>query len=462
MSEPGRRAAAPPRRSPVNPTFVVGVVLVLLTLGALALVQPHEPTDGSTPPATATLRTASVGCPSALPGAGTAAVATTGDGLEGEVEARTDGEELSVPVRSGEVGTIEAEGPVVLTGTDELAPGLLGARFGADQLAAVACPAPVPSTWFTGVGAGAGLDSELELVNPDQGPAVVDVVVHGRRGVVDVPELRGVTVSGHDSVRLDLGEVIPRRRELAVNVVVSRGRLSATVRDEVPELGTRPQSLDWLPGQGEPTTDAVHLGLAPGKGADVLTVANPGEDEARVEVRIVTTDSEFVPEGLDELRVPPGAVRTVTLTTAVRAAVEDDAIGIRVTGTVPVTSGLRSVIGDDLVPAAPVLAFGSPTAALVPAGSARLLLAGADGVGVAVVEAWTADGRALDGRRVELKPGQGGVVDLPRGTALVRVTPQRASVHGAVLVTGAGGASVVPLREPVTEARIPDVRPGLP
>lgn len=461
MSEPGRRSAAG-RRSPVSPTFVVGVVLVLLTIGALALVRPHEPTDRSAPPRTTALRTASVGCPTGLPDAGTAAVATAGDRIDGEVSARTGGDEAAVPVRSGEVATVEAAGPVVLTGSDDLAPGLLAARFGADQLAALACPAPAPSTWFTGVGAGALLDSELELVNPDEGPAVVDVEVYGLGGVLDVPELRGITVSGHDGVRLSLAEVIPRRRELALHVVVSRGRLSATLLDEVPELGARPATRDWLSGQAEPTTDAVHLGLAPGRGTDVLALANPGADEARVEVRILTTDSAFAPEGLEEVRVPPGGVRTVTLTTAIRAAVRDDAIGIRVIATEPVTSGLRSVVEDDLVPAAPVLPLGTATTALVPRGSATLLLADADGAGVAVVEAWTADGRALEQQRVELKPGQGGSVELPRGTALVRVTPQRASVHGAVLVTGPGGASVVPLREPVAEARIPDVRPGLP
>ena len=67
--------------------------------------------------------------------------------------------------------------------------------------------------WFTGVGSGAGHTSVLELVNPDSGTAIADVTVYGRSGVVDADELRGVSVPGGTSVRLDLGvdRAAPRR-----------------------------------------------------------------------------------------------------------------------------------------------------------------------------------------------------------------------------------------------------------
>jgi hypothetical protein len=372
-------------------------------------------------------------------------------------------EEQALPVQSGRVGSVDEPGAVAVTGTGDLAPGLLAARFGSRNLAAVDCPAPTPETWFTGVGAGARHDSVLELVNPDEGPAVADVTVFGRGGAIDVPELRGVTVRGRDSLRLQLGEVMPRRSELTLRVVVSRGRLSAALLDQIPELGARPLTQDWLPGQPAPTTSAVLMGLPGGEGTDVLAVANPGDSEARVTVRILTTDSAFAPEGVDELRVPPGSVRTVTLTTAVRLAVEDGAIGVVVTSDSAVTSTVRSVIRGDLSHAVPVLPSTEPTTVLVPTGTASVLLGDAEGVGTATVQAWSADGDVLEPEKVELKPGQGAVVDLPRGAALVRVTPRRTSVHAAALVTGpAAGAAVVGFRELVTEALIPDVRPGLP
>jgi hypothetical protein len=462
MSEPGRRSAT--RRTRLSPTALLGGVLVVATVGALLLVRPTEPEARTQRPAESTLSSASAGCPAALAGAETAYVGTGLDDVTGEVTVGAGDDAQPLPVRPHEVGAVEGAGePFVVSAKGDLAPGLLAARFGGPRLAALACPAPAPETWFTGVGAGADHTSVIELVNPDEGPAVADITVSGRSGRVNAPDLRGVSVRGHDSVRLDLAEVLPRRNELALHVVVSRGRLATSVLDVVPALGSRPQSEDWLAPQSAPAPRTVLLGLPGGVGEDVLAVANPGEDEARVKVRILTADSAFAPEGFEELRVPPGAVRTVTLTSALRAAVRDGALGIDVTATVPVTATLRSVVGGDVSHAVPVLPSREPMTALVPPGAGAVVVADADGVGAVTVTSWSADGKRLQRERFEVRPETGGRVDLPEGAALVRVSSPRAAVHAAALVTGPrAGAAVVPFREPVTKALIPAVRPGLP
>ena len=51
-------------------------------------------------------------------------------------------------------------------------------------------------------------------------------------------------------------------------------------------------------------------------------------------------------------------------------------------------------------------------------------------------------------------------IDLPRGTAFLRVVPQGTVIRGAVLLTG-DGASVVPLHELFTQGLVPNIRPGL-
>jgi hypothetical protein len=89
------------------------------------------------------------------------------------------------------------------------------------------------------------------------------------------------------------------------------------------------------------------------------------------------------------------------------------------------------------------------------------VLGRAGGSGVAGVAAYDADGKRLDQQKVELSDGSGGVVDLPRGSALVKVTPQRTDVAAAVVVKG-DGATVVPLQALVRYGLVPDVRPGLP
>ena len=69
-------------------------------------------------------------------------------------------------------------------------------------------------------------------------------------------------------------------------------------------------------------------------------------------------------------------------------------------------------------------------------------------------------GEELLDDRVALTEGSGGTLDLPEDTRLVRVTPRRTAVAGAVVVEGEG-STVVPLRDLVRYSLIPDVRPGL-
>jgi Family of unknown function (DUF5719) len=456
----GRRSAAGGRRG-ITSTGILAVVLPAVTVGTLLLVQPHEPVDARRPPDPTTLKSAAVACPSAPDAPGVAHVATGQAEARGEVTVTADGKQSSLPLRAGQLSPVRGSGPVVAEGEGDLAPGLLAGRFGDRRLAAIDCPLPAPETWFTGVGAGTTHNSVLELTNPDAGPAVADVTVYASTGEIVDSGLRGVTVPGEESVRLDLSETVPRRTEMALRVVVSRGRLAASVLDEIPQLGSRRLTQDWLAPQPEPAERNILLGLPPGRGTHNLAVGNPGEDEVRASVKILTEDAAFAPQGLDELRVPPGSVQTLDLSRAVRAAVQDGAIGIEVTSTGPVTAGSRAVIDDDLSLPAPVQRSGSPMSLVVPPGRASVVLADAGGVGTATISSWNRAGRQLAEDRVELKPGTGGEVRVPAGAALVRVTPRRTSVHAALMVTG-DGTTVVPFHEQVTDALIPDVRPGLP
>ena len=459
MSDTGRRSAS--RRGGLNPTAVLALVLPALTVGALFLVRPADLSAEPRPPDSTTLTSSVAGCPSALGRASSVSVTTGQQSASGEV--RLTGEkEQQVRVRPQRVTRVSGvPGHAVAAANGRLAPGLLAARFGDGPAAATACPTPVPETWFTGVGAAAEHASVLELVNPDAGAAIADITVYGAKGVLEEPSLRGVTISGGQSKRIDLSEATPRRGELTLQVVVSRGRLAASLLDEFRPIGSGQPSSEWLPGQPEPQRSQLMLGLAPGKGDDTLLVTNPGEDEARVDVEVVTKDASFAPQGLEELRVLPGAVAELPLTTAVRNQISDGALGLQVESSAPVAASVRSTIDGDLSFAAPVASSDIPMSALVPEGDASVVLADADAVGVATVTAWSEAGKELVTKRVELERGTGGKVDLPRGAALVRVEPQRTGVHAAVLVAG-DGATVVPMRAAVTKALIPDLRPGLP
>lgn len=460
-TSPGARTSR--RRVEINTTTVLAVLLPLLTVGALLLVRPEATPTPVHPPERTALTRASVVCPSALPGAGPAYLTTAQKRANGEVTVGAGEDTEPAPLESGRITSLDqGTGPITVLGEDDLAPGLVAARFGGQQLAATTCTAPAPDQWFTGVGAGARHTSVLELVNPDSGPAVADVTVYGRAGVIDVPRLRGVSVPGHGSVRLDLGQVIPRRDELAMHVVTSRGRLAASVLDRNQKLGRGGVSEDWLPAQTEPTTENLLLGLAAGSaGTHTLVLANGGADEVRATVRIVSPSSVFAPEGLDEIRLAPESVTKVSLTGAVTAALPDGASGVEVRSTAPVTATLRSLSGGDLSHAVAGTPVHEGTTVLVPEGSKQVLLAGAERAGAVTVVARSATGEELVSTRAEVAPGRGTVVKLPAKATLVSVLPERTDVTGAVQVFG-NGTAVVPLNELVLSGLVPDVRPGLP
>jgi hypothetical protein len=445
---------------------LLAVALPVACAVALLLVTPDrsEPTAG--PPAETPLRSATVVCPGALPGSGDAlGVSSLGDDpagdVEGDVQVGPADTTAPLRVRSRRVsGAPPGTAPAVVAATDDLAPGLVAGRSRSAPLAAVDCSPPVADQWFTAAGASPTHDSVIELVNPNAGVAIADVTVRAPTGVLDVPALRGVSVPGRTSTRIDLGQVLPRRGELSLEVHTSRGRLAVHVVDSHDELGSGAQADDWLPAQAEPAERSVLLGLDRGPGERTLVLANPGVDEVRATVQVVTPTSVFTPSGVEPVRVAPDATEAVSLDDVLAQAAEDGATGLLVTSTGPVTATLRQVLGEDLSLIAPSELL-STTAAVLPAGSKRLLLGDPVGVGVATVTAYAANGRQLDQQRVELASDAGADVALPDRAALVTLTAERTSVRGAVLLTGTGTA-VVPLRELVVTGRVPDVRPGVP
>ena len=50
-------------------------------------------------------------------------------------------------------------------------------------------------------------------------------------------------------------------------------------------------------------------GLGMGRGERQLVVANPSDDQARVQIKVIGPDSTFAALGLDELSIPPQSVR---------------------------------------------------------------------------------------------------------------------------------------------------------
>lgn len=451
---PGRRVAAAARRA--DATVVLAVLLPLLTVGALLLVSPGSQRVDGQPPERSALTRATLVCPS---GADAASLSTTSE-ESGPVAVRIgDAEsESSADIAPRAVTTVPADGPVVVTAEGALAPGLVGGVF-RSPLAAAPCSDPGSDQWFTGVGAGARHSSVLELVNPDAGPAVVDSTLIGEDGVVDAPELRGVAVPAHGVVRIDLATTVPRRDELALRVTTSRGRVSATVLDRYDQLGAGSASRDWLPAQAAPATTNLMFGLVEGSGQRNLVLTNAGPDQTRAAVQVITKESVFTPEGVEQLIVEPEMVTRVSLSKLLPKDALRDAVGLLVTSPEPLTATVRSFVDADLshsVPGEPV----TSSAVLTPTGPKQLVVAGAEGAGTVTVSATDESGERVARRRLEVVANRGFAFDLPPEATLVEVSVSGTTVVGSVVATG-DGAAVMPLRQQVLDSLVAQVRPGL-
>ena len=452
----GRRRVAEATSRRPSPLTVLAVLIPLLTVAALALVRPAPTPPTSYAPSAAPLDRSTAVCPPRLPGADELRLGSTGLG-SGDLALRVGRDDATATLESG-VATRRERASVVVNGTGELAPGLVVSRSGAGS--AVGCDQPLPERWFTGLGASAEHSSTLTLVNPDKGPAVADVTLWDGSGLVDVPALRGVRVPGGGTVSFALSDVAPNRDALAAQVLVSRGRLASSVVDVLDPVGRDKPVREWLPAQDAPAPTSYVAGVGAGPADRVLTLANPGDSEVRVKVELVSEESEFAPSGLREVRLAPASVSEVDLAGVLRGRTAEGVQALRVEATGPVTAALRIRSADDLafsVAGAPVA---GETAAALPAGAKRLVVAGADATGVLVLRAWDADGKAVvRERRVEVAPATAARIRLPDEAVLALVELERTDATVSLEVDDRG-LSLLPLTQLTTTSQVPDVRPA--
>jgi len=452
----GRRVAeqtdAPRNRRSLVVTIAVPIVAVV---AMAATSGSPTPSAAPTPPTDAPLTSLQLACPEGITAGGSLAVASTkGDG---EVLVRLGEDRSRVSVEKDRTTTVrDVASPVVVDGRDELAPGLVASRLDPDNDAATSCRTPQPDYWFTGVGAASIHTSRLELVNPDSGPAVADIDIYGRDGLLQSDDVRGVTVRGGTSTTIDLAQSAPNRFELAVHVTVTRGRLGAALVNRISDTAT---STDWLPAQSTPTTRNVLLGLAQGGGDRELVVANPSDDQARVQLKVIGSGSTFSPVGVDEISVPPQSVVITDVSKVVGKAVAKEESGLMVTSDVPVTAGLRSLAGGDLSHAA-TASPATEAAVLLPEGDATLVMAAPFQAGSATVTSYDAEGARLKSQRLAAKRLTSVALDLPAKTSLVVFRADGAPLPGAVRVVTDGGVVVQPLTDLVLTGLIPAVSAG--
>lgn len=439
----------------LDPVLLLSFAIPVLTVAALATVSPSPTEVGPQSPASAPLRAHTVVCPGAVAGADVVQVAVGDAAAAGPVRV-FGGDDLTV--RPGAVSTRRTTRSVVLRGRDAMAPGLLAARGGAGG--GTDCRNPESDVWFPGVGAGPEHSSVLRMANPDAGPALADVMVLDANGLREVARLRGVAVEPRGELALDLSALVPAPEDVTLHVTVSRGRLASWIVDRVVPVGGDDRAETWLPPAAAPGTDLVMPGVGRGGGERILALANTGGSQATVEVRAVTPDGEFVPQGLPPVQVAPGATVTVDVSRFLRSPAAAGLMAFRLESSEPVTAALRTRAAGRMTHAVTTPGLRQRGALLVDAGPKRLVLAGAQDGGEVRILQRAADGRALRKRRVQVLPDRGARVPLADGARYVEVVVGGQLVSAAV-ESGDDFSWVRPVRELVTETWVPYVSPAL-
>lgn len=463
---PSRRRAARARLGGAG--ALLAAVLVVAAALAVAFTMPSGEVAAPTSHAGRVATHAVEACPAELADRGARPVFAAGvapvEGLGDSGVVRrgsSAGDGAQVDLRRGELAELPgAPGSSVLTADGSVAAGLFGFRqdrvADAGTQAVTPCSAPAPTWWFTGAGAGLDHSSRLLLTNVDQGPAVVDLTVLGPNGEVSTVGTHGLTVAPGQTKRLSLTDVAPQNDEVVVGVTAARGRVVASVADSFSPVAGGEPGLEWLDGRARPSRVVRLAGIPLHATQRTLLVANPSASEAVLTIRVAGPAGTFVPTGLEEQRVPPGAVRTIDLGRQVGAK---DAVQVRVRSQVRVLAAVRSVVAGDTAYAPSVAPLSGPAVApLSPNGGAVQVTAGAL-PGKVAVTAYDASGAKLATRQLDV-PASATVSWSLRKGAYVVVEPLAGRVSGAVVYRGPGVSSVA-LRPLVLRYLQPAVMPGV-
>ena len=313
----------PDRRRALGVLLAVAVVLVAATaadiLAAPAPPPPLRPVEQAA---------ASAGtwyCP-AVAGRGeetTVTIAAVGDT---PAQVVVDQYERRRPV-AGEPVTVEpgAQTTVALTGRQARmpvavrwtgGPTAVTWRVDGERTAAAPCETGPSERWYaTGFNTSLGSTSRLHLFNPFSADAVVRVVFATPEGPVRLVLTENVLVPAGGTTVMDLAEFQPEIVDLGVVVDVLAGRVVAQGELNVdPPKGTTGAAgrtmIQAAPGTSH-TWGTPYA--ASGSGSEAwLSVLNPGEREAAIEVR-VSAPSDAGTGLIGEVSVPSGGVTRIEL-----------------------------------------------------------------------------------------------------------------------------------------------------
>lgn len=300
--------------------------------------------------------------------------------------------------------------------------------------AATDCAAPSSESWLVGGSTVTGRTTLLELSNPSNVAALVDLSIYAETGAVEAAGTDGILVPAGSQRILSLAGFAPGIASPVVHVQSKGGQVSAHLQESIVRtlapggldiLGatTRPATTTVIPGIVVVDHDAIEAATALQGYQDiqgtlrVLVPGDPGGGQAAVTVR-VTSEDGTAPTGEATIAVDTGLVTDVPL--------GDFAAGtytITVTSDAPAVSAIRT--------------------------STVTLHAGTTPTVDTTDVAWFVGAPELhDQALVAVAPGPGAVLHLANtgeADAVITLDPTTDAGAASTVTVGAGGAVALPV-----------------
>lgn len=218
------------------------------------------------------------------------------------------------------------------------------------------CLPPAGDWWFAGADGEVGFDGAVTLANPTNTLANIAVTAWSASGPLRLAGLDALTLPPRSALGLKVAGFAPNARNVAVHVHALSGSVVAALSYRR-IYGIHPGGSDWIP-PTSPQQAFVVAGLPSGPGSRHLMLANPGNRDATVGLRLLTRTGNFEPAGHQSVVVPAGRTVDVDLS----AAVAEEPAAIVGTSDQPVLAEARMTAHaraeyDDMawVPASPPL-----------------------------------------------------------------------------------------------------------
>ena len=178
------------------------------------------------------------------------------------------------------------------------------------------CLPPANDWWFASADGSVGFDDALLLENPTGTLANVAVTAWSATGALRLAGMDALTLPPRAVIAYKVASFAPNAHNVAIHVHAQSGTLVAALTERRIN-GIHPGGSEWIPPAAAPATDFVVAGLPSGDGPRHLQIANPGNRDATVGLRVLTRTGDFEPAGHQSVVVPAGHTTDVELSAAI-------------------------------------------------------------------------------------------------------------------------------------------------